>query len=116
MKGYEILPQETLEGKRVLYHGTKKKFDKFKTPTEVEKMDVMKGGVIYFTSDIQTAKKYAGPDGYVCIAEIDKPVVYKQQRKNQGLPPKQKKYTRNVYVALPIDVEIKEFKRAKDIE
>ena len=116
MKGREIPLQETPGGKKVLYHGTRKKFDKFKTPTGAEKMDVMKSGIIYLTSDIQTAKKYAGPNGYTCIAEIDEPIPYRQQRENQGLPPKQKKYTRNVYVALPIDVEIKEFKRASDIE
>ena len=116
MKGYEIPPQKTPEGKKILYHGTKKKFDKFNTPTGVEKMDVMEGGVVYFTSDIQTAKKYAGPNGYICIAEVKDPIPYKQQRKKQGLPPKQRKYTRNVYVALPIDVEIKEFKRVSDIE
>ena len=116
MKGREILPQETPDGKKVLYHGTKEKFNRFKTPTGVEKMDVMKGDVIYFTSDIAAAKKYAGPNGYVCVAEIEKPISYKQQRENQGLPPKQKKYTRSVYVALPINVEIKEFKHVSDIE
>ncbi len=41
---------------------------------------------------------------------------YKQQRENQGLPPKHRKYTRNVYIALPINVKIKEFKRTSDIE
>ena len=116
MKGHEIPPQETPEGKKVLYHGTKDRFDKFRTPTGVEKMDVMEGGVIYFTSDIATAKKYAGPNGYVCIAEIEEPIPYKQQRKDQGLPPKQKKYIRNVYVALPTDINIKEFKHVSDIE
>ncbi len=61
-------------------------------------------------------KKYAGPNGYVCIAEIEDPISYKQQREKQGLPSKQRKYTRNVYIALPIDIEIKEFKRVSDIE
>ncbi len=116
MKGCEIPPQKTPEGKKVLYHGTKNNFDTFKTPTRVEKMNVMEGGVIYFTSDIETAKKYAGPKGYVCIAEIEEPIPYKQQRKNQGLPPKQKKYTRNIYIALPINVDIKEFRRASDLK
>ncbi len=116
MKGYEIPPLETPDGKKELYHGTKEIFDRFETPTGVEKMDVMEGGVVYFTSDIKTAKKYAGPNGYVCIAEIEAPIPYKEQREKQGLPLKQKKYTRNVYVALPINVDIKEFKHASDIE
>jgi len=116
MKGREIPLEETSEGEKILYHGTSKKFNKFETPTGVEKMDVMKGGVIYFTSDIETAKKYAGPDGYVCIAEIEKPIPYKEQREKQGLPLKQRKYIRNTYVALPMDVNIKEFKRVRDIK
>jgi hypothetical protein len=116
MKGREIPPQETSDGKKELYHGTKEIFDKFETPTGAEKMDVMEGGVVYFTSDIKTAKRYAGPNGYVCIAEVEDPVSYRQQREKQGLPPKQRRYTRNVYLALPVDVRIKEFKRASDIE
>ena len=116
MKGKEIPPQETQDGKKVLYHGTKEVFDKFETPTGIEAMDVKEGGVIYFTSDIETAKRYAGSNGYVCIAEIENSVSYQEQREMQGLPQKQKRFVRNVYIALPIDVNIKEFKRVKDLD
>jgi len=116
MKGSEIPPKQTREGKKILYHGTKKRFEDFKTPTGQEKMDVKEGGVVYLTSDLQTAKRYAGQRGYVCIAEVKEPISYKEQRKKQDLPPKQRKYVRNVYVALPLNVEIKEFIRASEIK
>ena len=116
MKGKRIDPRKTAEGSHVLYHGTKLKFDNFETSTGLEKMDVTKGGVVYFTSDIETAKRYAGPDGYVCIAEIEEPIDYAEQRRSQGLPKKQNKYTRNVYVALPIDVKITGFKRVSELD
>lgn len=106
---------EKLTRKKELYHGTKEKFDTFKTPTNLEKMDVTKGGVIYLSSDINVAKKYAGPHGYVCIAEVENPISYKDQREKQNLPKKHNKYLRKVYVALPIDIKIKEFKRSSDI-
>jgi len=116
MKGFEIPPQETIDNKKLLFHGTEKKFDNFKTPTGLEKMDVTKGGAIYFTSSLETAKKYAGPNGYVCMAEVKEPTPYSEQREKQGLPKKQKKYTRNVYVALPMDIKINEFKRVSDLQ
>jgi hypothetical protein len=103
-------------GIKKLYHGTKRTFEKFKTPTGLEKMDVIKGGVVYLTSDITVAKKYAGANGYVCIAEVEDPTPYKDQREIQGLPKKHKKYTRNVYVALPKDIKIIEFIKCSDIE
>ena len=97
------------------YHGTDKVFEKFETPTNNEELDVTKGGVIYFTSDIEVAKKYAGPNGYVCRAEVRNPTPYKKQREVQGLPPKKGKYTRDIYVAIPTDVEIKEFISVRDL-
>ncbi len=36
MKGCEIPPQEIPDGKKILYHGTKKGFNEFKTPTGME--------------------------------------------------------------------------------
>jgi hypothetical protein len=116
MKGKEVPPQETPDGKKVLYHGTKRVFDEFETPTGVEKIDVRGGGVIYFTSNIKEAMKYAGPNGYVCIAEIENPLSYKEQRERQGLPQKKGDLTRNVYIALPENINIKEFKRVKDLD
>ena len=78
-------------------------------------MDVKEGGVVYLTSGINVAKKYAGPHGYVCIAEVEDPITYKTQREKQGLPKKHNKYVRNVYVALPLDIDIKEFKKSSEI-
>ena len=98
-----------------LFHGTSTTFSRFQTPTGREELDVVKGGVVYFTNDVKVAKKYAGPDGYVCIAKVKDPIPYAEQRKKQGLPPKQRKYTRNVYIALPVDVEITEFKRSSEL-
>lgn len=99
-----------------LYHGTKKTFEKFKTPTGLEELDVTKGGVIYLTSNILKAKKYAGPNGYICIAEVTRPISYKEQRKKQGLPKKKGRYTTDIYIALPGNIKIKEFKKVKDMK
>jgi hypothetical protein len=110
------LEPEDHDSRKTLYHGTKKTFDKFETPTGREEVDVTKGGVVYLTSDIEVAKKYAGPNGYVCVAEVAEPISYKEQRRKQGLPKKKGKYTRDIYIALPIDVEIKEFLRVRDME
>lgn len=49
----------------VLFHGSPKKFDVFKTPTSLSKMDVTKGGVVYLTNDYNAAAKYAGKGGFV---------------------------------------------------
>lgn len=89
-----------------MYHGTKSVFGEFKTPTLNEEMDVTRGGVIYLTSDIEEAKKYAGPKGYVRIARTTDMISYQEQRNIQGLPRKKGDRTRNVYVALPVNVEI----------
>lgn len=115
MRGAEIEPEVTSEGKKILFHGTQEEFAEFKTPTGAEKLDVMVGGVIYLTSDVEAAKKYAGPHDYVCIVEVAHPESYADQRVKQGLPEKQRKYVRNVYIALPSSVEIKAFKRVSEL-
>lgn len=117
MRGREVPLQFSEDDRKraILYHGTKRNIEEFRTPTGLEKMDVTQGGVIYFTSDIQTAKRYAGPNGYVCVAEVDEPVPYREQLTSQGLPPKQTRFTRNVFIALPTQARIKELISVKDL-
>ena len=90
-----------------LYHGSTVKFDRFKTPTGLELMDITKGGVVYLTSDIEVARKYAGKGGYIAIVEGEV-VSYKDQLRKQGRR-KHNKYVRNVFVGLPSKLEIKKW-------
>lgn len=90
-----------------LYHGTDRKFDKFKTPNDISKMDVTKGGVVYLTNDINKAKKYGQ---FIAVVNCNNPVSYSEQRKIQGLSKKKGKYTTNVFVSLPENCKIIEWR------
>ena len=92
------------------YHGSKKKFSNFRTPTGVEVMDVTKGGVVYLTSDINVARRYAGNGGYVATVTGDV-VSYRDQLAAQGRK-KHNKYVRNVFVGLPSQLSIVSWERA----
>lgn len=91
------------------YHGTKKKFQKFQTPTGKSGWDVTKGEVVYLTTDLKVAKKYAGKTGVVAVVEAAKAREYKQIRKEQGLPDKLSKYVRNIFVCPVEAAEILEW-------
>lgn len=93
----------------ILYHGTQQKFDRFKTPTGLEVMDVTRGGVVYLTEDYDVAKRYAKQGGYVATVEADA-TSYAAQLAKQGRK-KQKKYVRGVWVALPSQCTITKWDR-----
>ncbi len=98
----------------VLYHGTTASpFERFQTPTGLESWDVTRGGVIYLTSDIAVARKYAGKSGHVAKVIAPHARDYKSQLASQGRE-KKKKYTRNVYVALASEIHILEWIEAVD--
>lgn len=88
-----------------LYHGTNRKFDEYRTPTCRDILDVTVGGVVYMTSDINVARKYAGQKGHVLsvsvVADGKNVVSYADQRKKQNLAKKARKYVRDVYVCTP---------------
>lgn len=86
------------------YHGTKRRFHSFRTPTGYEGWDIVRGGVIYLTSDIEIARKYAGRDGYIAVVEGEVR-SYKEQLALQGRK-KARKYVRNVFVGLASQLKI----------
>ena len=90
----------------ILYHGSSKLFNFFRTPTGAEEMDVVKGGVIYFLASRDEALRLYGRKGYVYTVDVKTPVSYADQRAMQGLAPKKGKYTRGVYVSLARDCSI----------
>lgn len=85
----------------MLYHGSPRRFETFKTPTGRSVMDVTVGGVVYLTADRSVASKYAGPGGYIYTVAAPDAVPYAEQRAAQGLAKKSGKYTRGVWVCLP---------------
>lgn len=99
----------------LFFHGTKKIFVDFKTPTGNEELDVMNGGAVYLTDNIYAAAKYAGPDGYVCVCTSSNIVPYADQRARQGLNQKKARYTKGVYVASPEDIVVVCFVKVSDI-
>lgn len=94
----------------VYYHGSKTKFNNFRTPTGVEVMDVTAGGVVYLTSDRNVAARYAGRNGFVATVSGNV-VPYKEQLRRQGRK-KNNKYVRNVFVGLPSQLKILGWERA----
>ncbi len=90
----------------MLYHGSPVYFNHFRTPTGCEVMDVTSGGVIYLTEDIKVARKYAGRRGYVYEVSAPSAIPYGLQREKQGLPPKNRRYIKGVWVALPSACDI----------
>lgn len=89
-----------------LYHGTKRKFSRFCTPTGATGWNVLRGEVIYLTTDKSVAKKYAGRNGFILTCNAPFAKEYKVIRKEQGLPHKSNKYLRNVFVSPPEHVTI----------
>lgn len=96
-----------------LFHGSPRKFESFLTPTGLSEMDVTKGGVVYLTEDRDVARRYAGKDGYVYEVDALEARSYAEQRKLQGLKKKKGKYTRGVWVALPVNCRITSVSAAK---
>jgi len=64
-------------------------------------MNVLTGGVVYLTSDVESCKRY----GTVYEIEAKDAISYKAQLKKQGRA-KKARYTRNVYIALPENTKI----------
>lgn len=65
------------------------------------------GGVVYLSSDRTAVTKYAENGGAVYEVLVADPKLYAEQREEQGLPQKATMYLRNVFVAVPEDVEIR---------
>ena len=100
-----LVKEDLSESNTILYHGSNKQFTHFKTPTGKSDLDVMNGGVVYLTSDIETAKKYGK---YVYAVQVDNSNLhnYSELRDKLNLPKKKSKYLRNVFVAKPDDCTI----------
>lgn len=110
VKHVTIVPEiDEDTGKYILFHGSPRgNIESFETPTGNEEMDVTTGGVIYLSSDQSAATKYSKNGGAVYEVLVADPVLYAEQREKQSLPPKANEFLRNVFVALPNDVEIRQ--------
>lgn len=73
-----------------------------RTPTGRSCLDVTNGGVVYLTDTPDACRRY----GRVYVIAVTAAVPYGAQRQRQGLPPKSRRYTRGVWVALPEDTTI----------
>ena len=88
-----------------MYHASNHQLpagESLQTPNGVSCMDVTAGGVVYLTETPSDCARY----GTVYAIEAVSAVRYIDQRAAQGLPPKNGRYTRGVWVALPEDTLI----------
>lgn len=92
------------------FHGSNKDIkigSSLKTPTGYSCFDVIRGGVVYLTSDCKKAKRYGR---YVFVIETlgDSVLSYSEARKMQKLAPKKLKYEKDVFVTLPENTKVVE--------
>ena len=100
--------QATEKGEKImktLYHASQKALPigaSLRTPTGASCLDVTAGGVVYLTDSPDACRRY----GTVYEITVSGAVPYADQRTRQSLPPKKRRYTRGVWVALPQNTRI----------
>lgn len=108
---YVTVPPKVDEetGKYILFHGSPAEdIEDLTTPTGKGDLDVTAGGAIYLSSDESAVTRYATESGAVYEVLVRNPVLYAEQRRQQGLPAKANRFLRNVFIASPDDVEIRQ--------
>lgn len=88
------------------YHATNTNIpigDTLKTKTGRNDGDILNGGAVFLTSDIDSCKRYGS---FVFEVDADNVKTYKSALKEVGRS-KKPRYTRNVFIACPSDTKIK---------